>query len=104
MAEGEEKPDPRIVLPGQQPAFPAMLHDAEFEGSPEEVAAAAWQQSNGSIEAFEQLCRDHANGAVDLLAVAKAQQEGASAAETPQQPEALEEHPARRRGRRSAEE
>jgi hypothetical protein len=42
--------------------------------------------------------------AVDLLAVAKAQEEGATAAETPQQLDAPEEHPARRRGRRTAEE
>jgi hypothetical protein len=105
MAEGEEeKPNPNIVLPGQQPAFPVMLHGAEFEGSPDEVAAAAWKQSNGSIEAFEQLCRDHVNGSLDLLAVAKAQEEGATAAETPQHLDAPEEHPARRRGRRTAEE
>jgi hypothetical protein len=100
----EEKPDPRIVLPGQQPAFPVMLRDAEFDGAPDEIAAAAWKQSNGSMEAFEQLCREHVSGAVDLLAVAKAQDESATAAETPQQLEAPEEHPARRRGRRSAEE
>lgn len=102
MAE-DPKPDPRIVLPGQQP-FPVFLRDAEFEGSPDEVAAAAWSQANGSVEAFEQLCRDHVSGAVDLLAVAKAQEEAAGAAETPQQPAEPEEHPARRRGRRSAEE
>ncbi len=61
------------------PEFPEDL--AELTGySPEEqerIAAAAWRQSNGSVDAFRGLIAEHHRGAIDLFAHEKGADEQA---------------------------
>lgn len=59
-----------IVSPDSTPPFPAraVAADADIsDGDKSAIAEAAWKQSGGSMQAFEQLCRDHCAGHVDLL-------------------------------------
>jgi len=56
------------TAPGGGSAAPAWPSQMEPPANSAAVAAAAWAQSFGSIEAFEQLCGEHLAGEIDLLA------------------------------------
>jgi len=53
------------------PQFPDHVIPEGHQGvdNKAEIAAAAWAQSNGSVAAFEQLCREHLAGELDVLAI-----------------------------------
>lgn len=59
-----------IIAPDEAPPWPF-----ESKGDIKKLAAAAWEQSNGSMEAFYQLAQEHETGQLDLMDLKASQPE-----------------------------